>query len=96
MSEFDYLFARWNRLPSDQQREVFPRLLGRLESSLEARGSITAAAFAAAFETALRRGEAHAAAALPPACEAAVEHWISSPAGQACIARAILKFAGRA
>ena len=26
-------------------------------------------------------------------CEAAVEHWLSSPAGQACLARAIIKFA---
>lgn len=87
MSELDYLFERWNRLPSEQQREVFPRLLGRIEGALAHRGRISTAEFARVFDEAIQRAEAHAADSLP--CAASIERWLESRAGQRCIARVL-------
>lgn len=87
MSDLDYLFERWNRLPAEQQREVFPRMLGRIESMLAHRGAINTAEFSRVFGEALHRAEA--AVALPLPCEASVERWLESPAGQRCLARAL-------
>lgn len=87
MSDFDSLFERWNRLPAEHQREVFPRLLGRIEGALAHRGRINTAEFARAFDEAIRRAESHVADSLP--CTGSIAAWLESPAGRRCLTRAL-------